>query len=85
MKQLTIIALVFLMFGACAQTPKKLFTPLKMQSQNQFEADKDYCNTKAYEASMDGVIKYHERVEVWRKVFEGCMEIKGYELESGRS
>jgi hypothetical protein len=79
-KLMIIIALVCLMFVACAQTPKKVFTPLEMQTQNQFDVDKDYCNNKALEATI-GDFKYHERIEIWKKVFVGCMEIKGYELD----
>jgi len=83
MKQLfIIIMLVGFLTSACAQSPKKVFTPLEMQSQNQFKTDKGYCNNKAYEAAHDGDFHYHERVEIWRKVFEGCMKIKGYDLEA---
>jgi hypothetical protein len=83
MKQLfIIIMLVGFLTSTCGQSPKKVFAPLEMQTQNQFETDKGYCNNKAYEAAMDGDIRYHERTKIWRKVFEGCMEIKGYALES---
>ncbi len=82
MKQLMIIALVCLMLGSCGQGPKKVFTPLEMQTQNQFEVDKDYCNTKAVEATI-GDFNYNERIEIWKKVFVGCMITKGYELELG--
>jgi galactose-1-phosphate uridylyltransferase len=81
MKQLfIIIMLVGFLASGCAQSPKKVFTPLEMQTQNQFEVDKDYCNTKALEAATDEDFKYHERIEIWKKVFVGCMEIKGYDL-----
>lgn len=81
MKQfLIIIMLVGFLAVGCSQS-KKVFYPLEMQTQNQFQADKEYCNGKAKEAAFEDDIQYHDRVEVWRKVFEGCMDIKGYELE----
>jgi hypothetical protein len=76
------VIIMCLTVGACSR-PKIVLTPLNNQTESQFQADKDYCNKKAMEAVLDEDIdRFFDGAEVWRKVFEGCMKIKGYERES---
>lgn len=84
MKQLFIIIMLIgfltILASGCSQS-KKVFTTAEFQTQERFEMDKAVCNSKAKTAAYDKGYPYHIQIEIWIKVFEGCLEEKNYVLD----